>query len=81
MLIESKALRYHIVAFIKYLSENKYNGIIGCFMQGGELEGKIDEFKALNFQMKVQVNDQKAFMTPLKETLISYNYRTMISEK
>ena len=52
-----------------------------CFMQGGELEGKIDEFKALNFQMKVQVNDQKAFMTPLKETLISYNYRTMISEK
>ena len=81
MLIETEALRYHIVAFIKCLSENKYNGIIGCFMYGGELQGKIDEFKALNFQIKVQVSDQKAFMIPPKEILISYSHRTMISEK
>lgn len=50
-------------------------------MYGGELQVKMDEFKALNFQIKVQVNDQKAFMIPLKEILISYSHRTMISEK
>lgn len=50
-------------------------------MYGGELEGNIDEFKALNFQIKVQINDQKVFMFPLKEILISYSHRPMISEK